>query len=62
MRDENDQGRAGKGDRLLISKGGLSRRQIVKSAGAFGVVGALMSAYTQGGAPRATTRKYAGTA
>jgi multiple sugar transport system substrate-binding protein len=62
MRDENDQGRAGKGDRLLISKGGLSRRQIVKSAGAFGVVGALMSAYTKGArAAGYDPKKYAGT-
>ena len=44
MRDENDQGRGGKTHRPL---GGLSRRQIMKNAGAFRVVGALMSAYTQ---------------
>jgi multiple sugar transport system substrate-binding protein len=62
MRDEYDQGRAGKGDKRLISKGGLSRRQIVKSAGAFGVVSALMSAYTQGArAAGYDPKKYAGT-
>src|SRR5215469_15520839 len=62
MRDENDQGRAEKGRKQLISKGGLSRRQIMKNAGAFGVVGALMSAYTSGAhAAGYDPKKYVGT-
>jgi hypothetical protein len=62
MRDENDLGRAGKGHRPLISKGGLSRRQIMKNAGAFGVVGGLMNAYTLGArAAGYDPKKYAGT-
>ena len=41
MRDKDDQGRADEGRSALISRGGLSRRQLMKNAGALGVVGAL---------------------
>src|SRR5260370_38870209 len=47
MRDKDDDRRQDKCITPSVSKSGLSRREALKSAGAFGVVGALMSAYSQ---------------
>ena len=62
MHDKDDNERLGEGVLPSASETGLSRRTVMRNAGALGVVGALMSAYSRNAsAADFDPKKYAGT-